>query len=209
MSKLVENALERVQKTTWYFDRGVLEIRDAVLIFTNFAGQANRFGNTSKTFNVVLPNDLKEFLEECQLHDKALHVNIHKYPNAAAETDEEPCVYYINVKVNMDSEFPPQVTLYVNQQTTDDTGATIFKKSHVSLQDATIGCLDRVDMDRADCKLNLKESKANPGNAVFYLRQLNVIQTKIPDFGGVYDDWENEEIEANPAIVAANEDIDK
>ena len=39
MNQLVTNALERVQKTTWGLDRGVLEIRDAVLIFTNFSGQ--------------------------------------------------------------------------------------------------------------------------------------------------------------------------
>ena len=209
MSKLVENALERVQKTEWFFDRGVLEIRDAVLIFTNFAGQANRFGNTSKNFNVVLPNDLINFLNECQLNDKSLHVNIHKYPQAAAGTDEDPCLYYINVKVNMESEYPPMVTLYVNQQTTNPhTGAIESKKSRVSLEDATIGCLDRVNMDRADCKLNLKDSKANPGNAVFYLRQLNVIQTKIPDFGGIYDDWD-EPIEANPEILAANEELIK
>ncbi len=209
MSKLVENALERVQKTQWFFDRGVLEIRDAVLIFTNFAGQANRFGNTSKNFNVVLPLDLVQFLEECRLYDKSLHVNIHKYPQAAEGTEEDPCLYYINVKVNMDTEFPPMVTLYVNQQVTNQqTGAVESRKSRVSLEDATIGCLDRVNMDRADCKLNLKESKANPGNAVFYLRQLNVIQTKIPDFGGIYDDWD-EPIEANPEILANNEELIK
>lgn len=208
MSKLVENALERVQKTTWYFDRGILEIRDAVLIFTNFSGQKNQWGNASKNFNVVLPADLKEFLEECQLRDKSLHVNIHKYPNAAAGTDDDPCLYYINVKVNMDSEFPPMVTLYTNKQTVAADGSTELKKGRVSLIDATIGCLDRTDMDRADCKLNLKESKANPGNAVFYLRQLNVIQTIVPDFGGAYEDWD-EPIEPNPEILENNEAVMK
>lgn len=191
MNKLVETALTRVQNTRWSFDRGVLEIREAVLIFTNFAGQANKFGNTTKYFNVVLPADLKEFLEECQLRDKSIHVNIHKYPQTAEGTDEDPCVYYINVKVGMNSEFPPMVKLYVNLQTTNpETGAIESKRSSVSLEDATIGCLDRIDMDRADCKLNLKESKASPGHAVFYLRQLNVIQTKVPEFGGAYEDWD-------------------
>ena len=202
MSKLVENALERVQKTTWALDRGVLEIRDAVLIFTNFSGQANRFGNTSKNFNVVLPADLKQFLEE----NVALHVNIHKYPQNAAGIDDDPCLYYINVKVNMDTDFPPIVTLFTNKQTTGPDGSISLKKGRVSLEDATIGCLDRVDMERADCKLNLKESKANPGNAVFYLRQLNVIQTIVPDFGGIYEDWD-EPIETNPEILAQNEEL--
>lgn len=206
MNQLVKNALERVQKTTWGLDRGVLEIRDAVLIFTNFSGQKNQWGNASKNFNVVLPSDLKEFLEECQLRDKSLHVNIHKYPQNAAGTDDDPCLFYINVKVNMESEFPPMVTLYTNKQTTGPDGSLVLKKGRVSLEDATIGCLDRTDMDRADCKLNLKESKANPGNAVFYLRQLNVIQTIVPDFGGAYEDWD-EPIEANPEVLAENEDF--
>lgn len=208
MSQLIVNALERVQKTTWGFDRGVLEIREAVLLFTNFSGQKNQWGNASKNFNIVLPNDLKEFLEECQLRDKSLHVNIHKYPQNAAGTDDDPCLYYINVKVNMDSEFPPIVTLYTNRQKTNEFGQLEMKKSHNSLDDATIGVLDRCDMERADCKLNLKESKANPGNAVFYLRQLNVIQTVIPDFGGAYEDWD-EPIDANPEILAANVEIMK
>lgn len=206
MNQLVKNALERVQKTTWGLNRGVLEIRDAVLIFTNFSGQKNQWGNASKNFNVVLSSDLKEFLEECQLKDRSLHVNIHKYPQSAAGTDDDPCLFYINVKVNMDSEFPPMVTLYTNKQTTGPDGSLVLKKGRVSLEDATIGCLDRTDMDRADCKLNLKESKANPGNAVFYLRQLNVIQTIVPDFGGAYEDWD-EPIEANPEVIAENEDF--
>lgn len=208
MSQLVVNALERVQKTKWYYDRGILEIRDAVLLFTNFSGQKNQWGNASKNFNIVLPADLKDFLETCKLNEKPLHVNIHKYPQNAEGTDDDPCLYYINVKVNMDSEFPPMVTLYTNKQTTNPDGSTFLKKGRVSLEDATVGCLDRTDIDRADCKLNLKESKANPGNAVFYLRQLNVIQTIVPDFGGAYEDWD-EPIEANPEIMAANEDVMK
>lgn len=209
MSQLVKNALERVQKTTWYFDRGVLEIRDAVVIFTNFAGQKNQWGNASKNFNIVLSADLKEFLESCKLYDRNLHVNIHKYPSNAAGTDEDPCIYYINVKVNMTSEYPPVVTLYTSKQVNNPDGSMDVRKGKVTLVDATVGCLDRADIDRVDCKLNLKESKANPGNAVFYLRQLNAIQTIIPDFGGVYEDWDDDFVEPNPEIVAANEELMK
>lgn len=207
MSQLVNNALERVQKTTWGFDRGVLEIRDAVLLFTNFSGQKNQWGNASKNFNIVLTPELKDFLETYSPREgSTLRANIHKYPSQAAGTDDDPCLYYINVKVNMDSEFPPLVTLYTRKQTTEADGSVSLKNGKVSLQDATIGCLDRTDMDRADCKVNVKESKANPGNAVFYLRQLNVIQTIVPDFGGAYEDWD-EPVEANPEIMAANEEI--
>ena len=63
MSKLVENSLLALPNTEWGIDRGVLEIRKAVIIFTNFTGKANKFGNTSKNFNVVLPPDLKDYLE--------------------------------------------------------------------------------------------------------------------------------------------------
>ena len=194
MSQAVLNALEKVQHTEWGLDRGVLEIRNAVLFFTNFAGKANKYGNTSKTFNVVLPNDLKEYLEECQLRGQDLHVNIHRFPTLTKDNADDPCVYYINVKINMETEYAPLVTLYTQKQTRNPDGSLAVKKSRISLEDATIGVLDRTDMDRADVKINIRDSKANPGNAVFYLRQLNVIQTLIPDFGGIYEDWDGEEI---------------
>lgn len=202
MSKLVENALERVQKSQWRLDRGILEIMDAVLLFTNFSGQKNQWGNASKNFNIVIPADLKEFFE----NNLGFHVNIHKYPGKAEGTDDDPCVYYINVKVNMESEYPPAVTLYTNKQVTNPDGSFSIKKGRVSLEDATVGCLDRTEMERADCKLNVKESKANPGNAVFYLRQLNVIQTIVPDFNGIYEDWDDP-VEPNPEILAENEEL--
>ena len=100
------------------------------------------------------------------------------------------------------------MTLYTRKQVTEPDGSQSIKRGKVSLVDATVGCLDRTDMEKADCKLNLKESKANPGNAVFYLRQLNVIQEIVPDFGGAYEDWD-EPIEANPEIIAQNEEIMK
>lgn len=203
MNKLVESALERVQKTQWFLNKGVLEIRDAVIVFTNFSGQKNQWGNASKYFNVVLPADLVEFFQS-----QPIHVNLHKYPREAEGTDEDPFFYYINVKSSMDGEYPPIVTLYVNSQYTNSEGGIEIRKSKVTLNDATIGCLDRADLDRVDCKLNMRESKAHPGNAVFYLRQLNAIQTKVPDFGGIYDEWD-EEIEANPEIAAANAELIK
>ena len=188
MNQLVVDALKRVQKTEWMLDRGVLEIRNCVPLFPNFSGQPNRFGNAAKVFNIVLSRELKEFLEECQLNDKSLHVHIHQYPQDAAGTDDDPCLYYINVKVRMDGEYPPIVTLFTNKQVMKSDGTTEVRKGRVNLTDATIGCLDRMDIDRADCKLNLRESRVSPGYAVFYLRQLNVIQTIVPDFGGAYED---------------------
>lgn len=203
MSKLVENSLLALPNTEWGIDRGVLEIRKAVIIFTNFTGKANKFGNTSKNFNVVLPPDLKDYLE-----GQDIHVNIHKYPNSKDLGPDDPVLYYINVKVNMDTQFPPKVTLYVDKQTTDATGAVISKKSKATLTEETIGCLDRADLDRVDCTINFRESSTSPGNAVFYLRQLNAKQTKIPDFGGAWEDFDEDSIdpvEANPEIQAVEE----
>lgn len=193
-NKLVETSIGKLQNTEWIFDRGVLEVRNAVIIFTNFAGQPNRFGNKTKYFNLVLPADLKDFLEQAQSTNKDLKLSIHQYPNKPDLEADEPVLYYINVKLGMNSAYPPAVTLFVNKVTRNlETDEVKNERSKVSLTDDTVGCLDRTDIERVDCKIVLKQSKANPDRGVFYLRQLNVIQTKEPDFGGAYEDWDEEQ----------------
>ena len=55
MSRLVEQSLESLNKSEFIFhDNRTLEVRNAVIIWTNFQGKANRFGNTTKNFNLVI-----------------------------------------------------------------------------------------------------------------------------------------------------------
>ena len=182
MSKFVEDALERVKMSEFLVDDEqnprILEIRNAVLLYTNFEGRPNSFGNDAKNFNIVISQKMKEQIENGYLG--GLKVNIHK---TATKNPDDPVLYFINVKVNMLNKYPPIVTLF-----TDYNG----HKSKNALDNVTIACLDRVDMSRCDVKLNIKESvKTRPGWAIFYLRQLNCIQYKKPDFDGAYDEWDD------------------
>ena len=179
MSRIIEESIERLQHSEFIFDNPEkakeLEVRQAVLLFTNFAGRANKFNNTAKNFNLVITPEVKDFLESGKT---GLKVNVHTYK----KSDDEPELYYINVKVNMLVTYPPSVTLYTDYQ---------GQKTKTSLTDTTIGCLDRIDMERADAQINIKESKAREGYAVFYLKKLNVVQIKNPEFGGAYEDWDD------------------
>lgn len=197
MSNFVNDALDRVRKSEFIVDNPenprVLEIRNAVLVFTNFAGRSNKFGNCQKQFNIVVDEKTKDDLKNRKLG--GLDINIHSID---PKEPGDPTLYFINVKVNMLVQFPPIVTLY-----TDYNG----QKRKNSLDDATIGCLDRVDMKRCDVKLNVRESKTRQGWGIFYLRQFNCIQEINPDFGGAYEEYDDPLEEPNSEILEQNKDI--
>ena len=192
MSKIIEQSLEALKKSQFIFQTpNCLEVRDAVMIWTNFKGKANRFGNTTKNFNLVINEELKEALEA----NPQKEFNIH---HIGGEGTEDPIMYFINVKVNMESAYPPVVTLY-----TDFKGV----KSHTALDNSTIQCLDHIMIESADCILNLYESKMHPGKVSAYLKKLNVIQSKETAFGGKYDEWDNNPIPVNNELLKAHEDL--
>ena len=136
MSRLIENSLEELSKSEFIFhDNRTLEVRNAVLIWTNFQGKANRFGNTTKNFNLVINEEVKAALEQDPTREFTIH-------SIGGEGTDDPIMYFINVKVNMTSAYPPVVTLY-----TDFRG----QKSRTTLDDTTIECLDHINIESADC----------------------------------------------------------
>ena len=189
MSRLIENSLEELSKSEFIFhDNRTLEVRNAVLIWTNFQGKANLFGNTTKNFNLVINEEVKAALEQDPTREFTIH-------SIGGEGTDDPIMYFINVKVNMTSAYPPVVTLY-----TDFRG----QKSRTSLDDTTIECLDHINIESADCIINLYESKMHSGKVSGYLRKLNVIQNKESEFGGKYDEWETP---VNQELADANKDL--
>ncbi len=189
MSRLIENSLEELNKSEFIFhDNRTLEVRNAVLIWTNFQGKVNRFGNATKNFNLVINEEVKAALEQ----DPSRVFTIH---SIGGDGTDDPIMYFINVKVNMNSAYPPAVTLY-----TDFRG----QKSRTTLDDSTIECLDHIRIESADCIINLYESKMHPGKVSGYLRKLNVIQNKESAFGGKYDEWD---VPVNQELVSANKDL--
>lgn len=192
MSKIIEQSLEALKNSEFIFQTpNCLEVRNAVMIWTNFEGKANRFGNTTKNFNLVINEELKEALEA----NPQKEFNIH---HIGGEGTEDPIMYFINVKINMESAYPPVVTLY-----TDFRGV----KNHIALDNSTIQCLDHIAIESADCILNLYESKMHPGKVSAYLKKLNVIQSKETAFGGKYDEWEESSIPVNSELLKAHEDL--
>lgn len=192
MSNFISNCLEQLKSSEFIFNTPTqLEVRNAVIIWSNFEGKANRFGNASKNFNLVINEELKAALES----NPAKEFNIH---HIGGDGTEDPEMYFINVKVNMTSAYPPMVTLY-----TDYRGV----RNHVALDDASIQCLDHILIDSADCKLNLYESKMHPGKVSAYLKDLKVIQRKEAAYGGKYDAWDEDPVPVNPDLVKANEDL--
>ncbi len=192
MSNFISNSLEALKSSEFIFNTPTqLEVRNAVIIWPNFEGKANRFGNTTKNFNLVINEELKAALEANP--DKELKIH-----HIGGDGTEDPDLYFINVKINMASAYPPIVTLY-----TDYRGV----KNHVALDDASIQCLDHIMIDSADCKLNLYESKMHPGHVSVYLKDLKVIQRKEVAYGGKYDAWDEPAVPVNPDLAKANEDL--
>ena len=55
MSKIIEQSMDAHNESEFIFQTpNCLEVRNADKIWTNFEGKANRFGNTTKNFNLVI-----------------------------------------------------------------------------------------------------------------------------------------------------------
>jgi len=169
-SKTVERAFEAVDQSRFNFlDQNTLEIQNAFIFWTNFRGEANKFGNNARTFNVAVNQEVAEVLEKNGWRVRPVPAN-----------DEGDMLYFINIKVNMISAYPPVISLFSEFKK---------KKSKRTLTIENIGDLDRVDIQSADCVINAYASPMYQGKVTGYLKKLNVIQEPDIEFGGKYDDW--------------------
>lgn len=173
MSKIVERGLEAVQNSEFQWVReNQLEIKDAYIFWTNFRGEANKFGSKTRTFNVAITKEVAE-----ELDARGWKVRESGDP-------ETGILYFVNIKVNMNSSYPPVVTLFTKFRN---------KKNRRALDIDSIGELDRTIIESADCIINSFESKQYPGKVSGYLKTLFVIQDPDVEFGGKYDDWMDED----------------
>ncbi len=193
MSRVVENAIKGVGNSQFNIlnEKGSFEVRNAVIFWTNFAGEPNKWGSTARTFNLAVNAEMGKILQ-----DAGWRVRDRKFNEG--EPDEET-LYYISIKLNYDSKFPPIVTLF-----SDFRG----KRSKRVLDGETVGELDRIDIQSADCIVNAYESQAFPGKITGYLQKLNIIQEPEMEFGGKYDDWLDEEYDCLAAGTCSIEEHD-
>lgn len=179
MSKVLEAAFENVKKSAFRFiDATNFEVQDAFIFWTNFSGKPNQFGNTAKTFNLAIPAEAaSELLKLGYRVREEIIGELHNDDGTVVPAK----VYFINVKVNMLSEYPPVVKVYSEYK---------GKRSQNVLDDETIGELDAADIKTCDLQVHCYPSKKYPGKCTGYLRTLYVIKEPDVVFGGKYDDWD-------------------
>lgn len=180
MSKVLENAFEEVKKTHILVrDPRNFEITDAFIFWTNFSGTPNKFGNTARTFNVAIPSEAVAPLKEMGIRVREADA-LELIDPATSETVTGK-VYFVNVKVNMNSDYPPLVKLFSTYR---------GKKTQSILStDEDITQLDRIDIKTCDMQIHISPTKMDPNKYTCYLNKLFVVQEENILFGGKYDDW--------------------
>lgn len=190
MSEFTDHIIDAVAKSHFNFLDGnrTLEVTDAVLFWKNFEGKPNKFGTCRRNFNLAVSTEAGEALKKMNFRVNDL----------VDKEDEKTVLFqFINVKVNMESAYPPIVTVF-----TDFNG----RRSHTAISIETIGTLDKVSIQSADCTINIYSSAKNPGHPSGYLKKLNIIQNKMVEFGGKYDGWDND---PTPADATPEEEPDQ
>ena len=146
------------------FERGILQIEDARIIYRNFAGIGSKYNREGdRNFAVIIPN--QEIADELIADGWAVKI---KPPR---DEDESPFMY-LPVKVKFNNRGP---AAYVK------SGNSVQR-----LNEDTIGMLDEIDLQSVDMDLRAYDWEVNgkTGRSA-YLQAINVIQN-IDRFGAQY-----------------------
>jgi hypothetical protein len=146
------------------FERGILQIEDARIIYRNFAGIGSKYNREGdRNFAVIIPN--QEIADELIADGWAVKI---KPPR---DEDESPFMY-LPVKVKFNNRGP---AAYVK------SGNSVQR-----LNKDTIGMLDEIDIQSVDMDIRGYDWEVNDktGRSA-YLQAINVIQN-IDRFGAQY-----------------------
>ena len=146
------------------FERGILQIEDARIIYRNFAGIGSKYNiDGDRNFAVIIPN--QEIADELIADGWAVKI---KPPR---DEDDSPFMY-LPVKVKFNNRGP---AAYVK------SGNSVQR-----LNEDTIGMLDEIDIQSVDMDLRGYDWEVNDkkGKSA-YLQAINVIQN-IDRFGAQY-----------------------
>lgn len=156
-------------KSEFYFDdRGILIVKDAAIIFTNFSGAPDAYhpNGGNRVFNLVLSDEFAQKLIADGWNVKS------------RENQDGDLTYITEIRVNMDSAWPPMVVLYSE-----------FRGNRTStiLDADTIG---RLDSGRySSIKLAINPHEHSVGNFKYkgYLRELRLIAESNDGYFGDMD----------------------
>lgn len=146
------------------FERGILQIEDARIIYRNFAGIGSKYNREGdRNFAVIIPN--QEIADELIADGWAVKI---KPPR---DDDDSPFMY-LPVKIKFNNRGP---AAYVK------SGNSVQR-----LNEDTIGMLDEIDIQSVDMDLRAYDWEVNgkTGRSA-YLQAINVIQN-IDRFGAQY-----------------------
>lgn len=146
------------------FERGILQVEDARIIYRNFAGVGSKYNREGdRNFAVIIPN--QEIADELITDGWAVKI---KPPR---DEDDSPFMY-LPVKIKFNNRGP---AAYVK------SGNSVQR-----LNEDTIGMLDEIDIQSVDMDLRAYDWEVNgkTGRSA-YLQAINVIQN-IDRFGAQY-----------------------
>lgn len=178
MSKYKEEALKNLKNSEFILGPKTLEVRNASIVYHNFAGNPDDWGNTARTFNLVVNPEVADELLKRGFKVRQTPVN--------KEDPDSPNILHISVKISLESNYPPLIKLY---PICDGE-----RKKPKILKGNKVDILDRVNFESIDVKINLYESPKFKGKVTGYLQELRGIQIVESDFGGKYDDWDEDDV---------------
>ena len=153
---------------------GDLSVENAVIIWTNFEGRATKFNPNGgkRTFALVLTEEVAAMLREEGWNVKT---------RDGRDEGDDP-LYFTEIVVNMESQFPPKVVLY-----TEFRG----KKSANKLNERSIKQLDTIEIENVDVVVHPYEHGfSSVATIKGYARAVYVTQGQDSYFGGKYADYE-------------------
>lgn len=140
--------------------RNLVSIENTRFIWrTNFSGDPSRdrFGSERRKANIVIP----DYEQAMDLRDFGLNVK-ETFPRPGEEEDFEP-TYYIEIKVNYDSKWPPNIYLVSGDA------------EPVLLDEESVDTLDKCYILNVNAVLNIAENRTT-GKKSLYVRTMYVEQ---------------------------------
>ena len=141
-------------------EKKLIHVENSRFIFnTNFAGdpEKDRFGSDARQANLVIPSQ-EQAMELLDMGLKVKQTN----PRPGEEEDYVP-TYFVAIKVNYDSDWPPKVYLVSGDS------------DPVELDEESVGRIDRCYVLNVDAVLNIYEN-SRTGTKSLYVRTLYVTQ---------------------------------
>ena len=154
---------------------GDLVVEGGAIIYRNFRGEPTKFNpqGGKRTFALVVPQEVAD-----QLVSRGWNVK-HRPPR----DEEEDDMYWTEVVVNMESEFPPRVNLLTRYGE---------KANMTPLTAESIGILDTSILTDVDMVIHPYEhGRMNAAGATVkgYLKTMYATTEPVVDFGGKYESY--------------------